>query len=412
MIWLLAAAFGSEGQAIDLSHARVASMNQAIGVLRQQAVLDEVRGASTEAIADVLPQIGVFASATTVSGPNPFGRFTSRQAQAGVAASWQLVAPGGWAAAASIRSTVRGQTALLEWSEALARRDATIRFAEAVSAVEVVEALRTAENDAAEAARGIQSLADAGLRPLADAVQADAVAASLTARRVAAEGEVGATCAALQAQMGAPIDGHCSLVEPSSWPEPGTTEAVHPALRAAREAVNAARRLRTAAIGERAPTIVGTAEAAQGVGSAVVGDDTDDARDLSGLSLSAGLRADLPVISSGAGIAGVRQATATREAVEVALDEQERLLASGRVAADARYAAALAGVEASRRSRAAAREALALVEARYEQGLADLPTFIEARRSRDDALVALALARAEVGRALAELEANLGIGRP
>ncbi|MEO0602901.1 MAG: TolC family protein, partial [Myxococcota bacterium] len=117
------------------------------------------------------------------------------------------------------------------------------------------------------------------------------------------------------------------------------------------------------------------------------------------------------VVGSGSGVARVRRATAERRAAEVALDEQQRLLASDRVAAEGRYVAARATVDASTDAHRAAREALELVEARYEQGLASLTTFLDARRARDRALVALARARAAEGRALGELEASRGVVR-
>ncbi|MEN0063510.1 MAG: TolC family protein [Myxococcota bacterium] len=400
-LFLIGSAYG-----IDLGEARRASAQRAIGVQRQQAALDRARGERLASLANTLPQVRLFAAATTASGPNLIGRFTSRQLQGGITGSWRLVDPSSWGAAAAARSTVRGETALLDWTRAMARRDATVAFASAVSAVEVAAALREAEEDALEASDGIRSLADAGLRPRADAVQAQALAASLTAERVAAEGEIGATCAALQAQMGVTVDGHCDLDAPETWPEPVTSDVVHPAIRSAEAALTAARRARGASVAQLAPTIVGTAEASQGVGTAEVG---DNALDLGGLSLSAGLRAEVPLMASGATVAAMQQATAERGAAEVALDEQQRLLDSGRVAAEARYQAALASVDASTQSLLAAREALVLVEARYEQGLTDLTTLLEARRTRDRALVALAVARAEQGRALGELEVNRGV---
>ncbi|MEO0604054.1 MAG: TolC family protein, partial [Myxococcota bacterium] len=289
--------------ATTLDEARTAAMDRAIGVQRQQVALDRARGEALGSLAETLPQIGVFATASASSGPNPFGRFRLTQVQAGVSGSWRLVDPAGWGAAAAARSTVRGEQALLDWAQAMARRDATAAFADAAAAREVAEALRTAEEDASRAASGIRDLVDAGLRPEADAVQAEAVAAALTAERVAAEGEIAATCASLQVQMGVPIDGHCALAPSSAWPEPSTGPDVHPALQAADEALSAARRARGASLLASAPVVVGTAEAAQNQGSAVVGDNTDDARDLSGLSLSAGLRADLPVVGSGSGVA-------------------------------------------------------------------------------------------------------------
>ncbi len=403
--WLLMAA----ALAVDLDEARQASTARAIGVLRQQAALDRARGVALGTLADTLPQVGLFAQATAASGPNPFGRFTSRQVQAGVSGSWRLVDPAGWGASAAARSSVRGEQALLDWARAMARRDATVAFADAIAAVETTEALRTAEADAQRAAEGIQSLVDAGLRPTADVVQAEAAAAALTAERKAAEGEIGATCAALQAQMGTAIDGHCDITPPGTWPSPVALDTTHPALLAAEEALTAARRTRSASVLANAPVVVGTAQAAQNQGTAVVGDDTENARSLAGLSLSAGLRADMTVMGSGSGVAQIRQATAERRAAEVALDEQLRLLAADRVAAEARHTAARASVEATTVSLGAASEALALVESRYEQGLEGLTTFLDARRVRDRALVARASARAEEGRALAELEASRGV---
>jgi len=403
--WLLIA----PAWALDLDEARAKATTRAIEVQRDEAAVERARAGDLQALAGALPQIGLFAEASVASGPNPFGRFTSQQVQVGVSGEWRLIDPSAWSAKAAARSSVHGAQALLDWSRVTARRDATIRYAEAVAAVEVAEALRTAEQDAQRAAAGVQSLTRAGLRPRADAAQAEAAAAALTAQRVAAEGEIGATCAALQSLIGVAIDGHCELAAPSTWPDAGTTDALHPALRAAEAALQTARRDRGATLAESAPAIVATGSVAQNEGSAIVGGDTDNARDLSGLSLSAGLRADVPLIGSGSRIGRIKEATADRTTAAVALEEQERLLAWGRVAAEAHFAAALAAAEASSESVRAASEALELVEARYQQGLDGLTTWLDARRARDEALVALAEARAEQGRALAELEANRGI---
>lgn len=402
MMWWLASAW-----ALDLDEARTRATEQALTVQLQQARAQVASGAALESLAANLPQIGLNAEASTASGPNPFGRFSATQAQVGVSASWRLLDPSQWSAAFAARRTVRGERALLAWTEAMARRDATVAYAEALAAEEVLAARTTAADDAARAAAGVGSLADAGLRPEADRARVRATAEALEADRIAAAGEVAATCAALQSLIGTPISGDCDLDPIPDWHPPGTAEGAHPALVSAEEAARAARAARTGSVLASVPSVTGTFAASQNQGTATVGD--SDPIDLGGLSVSAAVRAEVPVFGSGTRVGQVRQATGARDQADLALEEQRRALTVGRIAAEARHAAAMAAVGARTRALDAAEEALRLLDERYREGLNDLEAWLAARRDRDDASVALAGARAQLGRAIAELEAMRGV---
>lgn len=395
--------------ALTLEEARTLAVDEALAVQQRQAQVQVASGDALAALSAELPQLSVFAGASVSSGPNPFGQVSATQAEVGAVASWALLDPSRWAASVAARRSLRGQRALLVWSEATARRDATIAFADALGAVRVLEVLAASEADAAQAAQAVSSLAEAGLRPAADRARAQAEAARLTARRVAAQGEVAATCAGLQSLLGLAIDGRCELTAVSTWEEPAQAAAEHPAWVAATEAYRAARAARSGQWLSRVPAVTATASASTGVGAAVIGGNTDDAIDLSGASLSAGVRAEVPLISSGGGVGELRRATGEREQAAVALATQERELQAGRIAAEARHRSARAALEASERAEAAAREALALADERYRQGLADVEAWVAARRARDEAAVAVVAAHVEVGRTLATVEAVRGV---
>lgn len=400
--WLLAVAYG-----LDLEEARSRAVEQAIMVQIQRARTEAASGAALEALGSNLPQIGARAQANTQSGPNPFGRFSATQAQVGVSATWSLIDPAQWSAAFAARRTLRGQRALLAWTEAMARRDATIAYAEALAAEEIRAARGEAADDARRAAEGVASLAEAGLRPQADRARAEATAEALDADRIAAEGEVAATCASLQALVGLPITGSCALEPVQTWEPASSSDEPHPALVAAEEAARAARESRRGSVLASVPTVTGTFDASQNQGTATVGD--GDPRDLGGLSISAGVTAAVPVFGSGVRIGQLKQARAERDEADAALEDQRRALEVGRIGAEARYASAVAAVSARQRALRAAEEALQLVDGRYRQGLTDLEAWLAARRDRDDAQIALAVARADRGRALAVLESMRGV---
>ena len=79
------------------------------------------------------------------------------------------------------------------------------------------------------------------------------------------------------------------------------------------------------------------------------------------------------------------------------------------VGAEARYTAAIDVVDAQRASLTASERALHLTQRRFDEGLENLTTLLDARRTRDTAAVSLAAAEGAAGGALAELEAARGV---
>jgi outer membrane protein TolC len=394
----------ASASALTLDEARALAAERAVEVQRQAASAEVASGAALEALADNLPTIAAFGSVNTGAGFTSFGiaRPPSTQIGGGLSGSWLVLSPSGWAAAAAARRSARGEVALLDWARATARRDATVAYAEALAAEETLAARQRAAADAARAAEGVASLAAAGVRPDADRARAQATAAALAADEVAVAGEVAARCAALQSLLGLDIDGRCEL-EAVAWDEPAAGGGPHPAVIAAEEALGAARAARQSTMLARAPSL--SAEGSAGEYVAV----QPDVGTVSGTGWNAQLRLDVPLAASGGGVGRLRQARGAQSAAEAALEAQERALGLARIAAEARFESAAAAAGAREDAVRAADEALALVDARYRQGLEDLEAWLLARRDRDESLVAMAAARAEVGRALAEVEAVRGV---
>lgn len=385
--------------AVDLESARARATEAAIDVALAEAEQARARGSTWIAASGGLPSVDLFASASTGAGLTSFGfeRPVRTQRAVGATASWSLVSPGSWAAADAARHSARGSAALLEWARVLARRDATVAVADLWSAQGEQAAWAEAAADASRAAEAMDSLAASGLRPPADAARTRATAASLAARELEARGEVAGRCAALQALLREPVDGVCALTPPDGV-EPAAARGPHPALRAAEEAVKAARAARTGVLLGRVPEVTASGTAGQYV-----------AGGSSGLGWNAGIEARMPLVSGGAGVGATAQATAERDRAELALEDQARQLEAARVGARARHDAALAGLSALDASERAASGALELVDARHREGLDDLEAWLGARRARDEARVAVALGRAAHLRALAELEAVDGV---
>lgn len=396
---VLLAAHAAAGP-LALEEARSLAAEQALAVRSAEQDSEAARAASLLALSAGLPEISAFASVSVGAGLTAFGfpRPVATQAGVGGSARWTLVAPSIWAGAAAARHGAKGAAAMLDWAVIVARRDATIRFAEATSALATRDALISASEDARRAAAAVAALAESGMRPEADAARASAAAAALDARLRTAEGEVVATCAELQSLVGLPIDGRCELVI-APWPAPEEGPARHPALVAAEEALDAARSQRSATWLDRAGAISADATAAEYV---VTGGQP-------GLGWSANLRADVPLVSSGAGIARLSASTAARTQAEIDLEVQGRALAVAALAARARYDSAVAAQEAAVQAHEAAQLALLLVETRYREGLESLEAWLSARRTRDEALVALAVQQAAVGASLAALEEVRGV---
>ncbi|MEZ4318739.1 MAG: TolC family protein [Myxococcota bacterium] len=385
--------------ALDLDAARSRATEHAMDVARAEADAAEARGNTWTSVSGALPNVQLFASASTGAGLTSFGfeRPVSTQLGAGVTGTWTLLAPGRWAAADAARHSAKGSRALLDWARVMARRDATLAVADLWAAEIELEAWEAAATDAEQAAQGVQSLVVSGLRPSADGARTRATAAALRARAVEARGLVAGRCAALQALLRDPVSGTCELETPVV-DAPREGEGEHPALTAAQEALRAAKAARTGALLDRTPVVTATGTAAQYVAGSA-----------SGIGWSAGVDARLPVFSGGAGIGSTQVAAARRDDAELALEAQQLALEVADIATGARWEAATTGLAALEESAQAAEEALTLVDARYREGLDGLEGWLAARRARDEASVALAQGRAEQLRALAERESVRGV---
>ncbi len=384
---------------VELDEVRLRAREVAVEVARAEAEAQRRRGLTWQASSGALPQVSLFATASTGQGLTSFGfdRPVRLQAGVGVNGSWTLVAPGSWAGAVAARHSTRGAEALLDWARVQARRDGTVAVAELWAAQQERLAWQRAEDDARNALVGVQELVTAGLRPPADRARSEAVVAQLQAERVAAEGRLVGRCARLQALLRDEVSGQCTDVV---VPELVVTEAsgAHPALVAAEEALAAARSSHTSVVMGRVPTVAATGTAAH-----YLADDRD------GFGWSAGVQATLPVLSGGAGAGAMVSASAARDDAALALEAQQLDLSAALVEAEAAHDAARADLDALTRAEAAASEALDLVDARYRQGLEGLEAWLAARRSRDEAAAALARGRGAHLAALAELEAVRGV---
>jgi len=394
--WLLSVALAGP---VDLEAARARAQELAVAVGRAEAEAQRRRGVSWQSVSGTLPQVELFANASTGQGLTSFGfeRPVAVQAGAGVTGSWTLVSPSAWAGAVAARHSVRGAEALLAWARVTARRDATVAVADLWAAQQELVAWQRAASDADEALQAVEGLVAAGLRPTADAARSRAVAAQLVAEEVAAEGRVVGSCARLQALLREEVSGRC---EPVEVPEVSAAagEGAHPAVVAAEQALAAARAERSSAMLDRGPTLGATGTAAHYV-----------AGDADGFGWSAGLEATLPLISGGAGHGALVGATAARDDAALALEAQQLDLAAATVQAEASLQAARAALDALEQAEAAAEEALTLVDARYREGLEGLEAWVAARRARDDAVVALARGRGAWLAALAEVESVRGV---
>lgn len=384
---------------VDLDTARQRAVDRAITVARAEEQADAARGRTWLAASGALPDVSLFANASTGAGLTSFGfeRPVRTQTAVGLTGTWTVIAPGSWAAAVAARHTVLGRDAMVAWARVDARQAATVAIADLWAAEAVATALNDSADDAERGAGAVRSLVDSGLRPPADLARTQATAASLRARAATAEGQVVGACARLQALLRDTPDGRCALAAPEVA-EPQTAPGTHPALVAAQQALASAQASRTQAILERGPTVTGTGT----VGRYSAGDGK-------GVGWSAGVQANLPLLSGGAGLGNNRVAVSLRDDAALAFEDQTLSLDAAAVAAEARFRAATIGLDALSLADDAAEQAMDLIDGRYGEGLVDLEGWLSARRDRDEARVALAEGRAERLRALAQLESVRGV---
>ncbi len=394
-VLLASLAFG-----VDLEEARAAAAERAAEVEIARAQADAARARAQALSGQALPELVGFADVTVGSGYTAIGfeRPVPWQAGVGVRGTWRLVDPSVWAAASAARRTARGQESMLAWSRVQARQQVTEAYAQVQGQAAIAERLTANAQDAERAWKAIEELVKAGLRPPADAARARADALDLAALAVSARGEARASCATLQGLMAVEVTGDCE-VDPVDWASqrPGEGPEVHPALQALIEAESAAKAQAHGAAWTHLPGITASGTAAQYAVPERTGP---------GWSATVSLDVPLTVVTSGRGEIAAAQADRVRAQAEV--DQQARDLAVAGVQSRVRLQAATEGLAARRAGLQASEQAWERVDARFDQGLESLTTWLAARRARIDAEVALARAETELSAALAAVEAARG----
>jgi outer membrane protein TolC len=385
----------------DLDAARRGAADRAVAVERARAAADQARGEASAWTGRALPAISAFGQLGVGAGFTPFGfeRPIPWQVGLGFRGAWAVVDPAGWAAATAARRTARGRDALLAWSRAQARRDATVAYAEAWSAAASATLLAEAAEDARVAERAVAGLVEAGVRPAVDGSRARADALEIAAQAAALAGEARAACARLQALVDAPVSGRCALAEPVAA-DPAAGPDLHPALTAAEEALGAAR-----AAGEQARWTHLPSLSADGTVAEYIVPERG-----TGLGWNANLVVEVPFTLATSGRGELAAARAGLDLAAAELDGQERDLAAALVAAEVRLEAAREALAARRGAAIAAAEAWTRTDERYRQGLEGVTAWLDARRVRIQADSALVAARAAVVAAIAEVEGVRGVG--
>lgn len=386
---------------LTLEAAREVAVSQAIAVEQAAAAADRAQSAARGVRAGALPSVTGEAGASFGSGFTAFGfpRPVQQQYSVGVGAAWTVVAPSTWGAASAARRTAEGTVAMAEWARLEARRQATTAFTAALAAEREAEAWERSSTAASRIAEVVQELVDRGLRPPAEAARARADAAAAQAERATAQAAATARCAELLALLRR-LDGpapQCELVAPAPQ-VPLEAPPAHPALTAAALALDAATSTRSSAVGGFLPTLDLDAGAAW-----------YRADDGGGPGWSASADLAVPIFASGLRAAELDAADAALVEARLTLEGERLRLVAALASAEVRHTAAQEALQAREEAVTAARAAQELVQARYQTGVDDLTTLLQARQAWEQAAVARARAEAELGAALAALEAARGV---
>ncbi len=394
--WL---AIGLAG-ATSLDEARTRAADGALAVLSAEASRDASQGASIAAIEAALPAVEGFAQVATGQGLTSFGfeRPVATQIGIGGQLSWRLIDVATWLRASAARREVRRSEAVTAWARVDARREATARYAAALSASQAAQALASAADEASALSDAIAARVEAGLTPEVDGLRARAEAAVARAQAEEARADAAATCVTLQALIGDAVDGVCTL-ESVAWAQPATGEGDHPSIQAFRLAMGAATARSDAAAAALGPVLSASGTAAHYI---------IPASDTQGFGWNVGATLTVPL--PGASSVGDQQAgRALAKAADVALEEQRRALSTQAVTAEARHRAAIAAWSARQEAADAAEAAMSRAQALYDAGALDLTDLLDARRAWSDARRLLAVAHGMVGTAVADLEAARGV---
>jgi outer membrane protein TolC len=133
------------------------------------------------------------------------------------------------------------------------------------------------------------------------------------------------------------------------------------------------------------------------------------ADDGGGPGWSAGADLAVPIFASGLRAAELDAADAALAEARLTLEGERLRLLAALAAAEVRHSAAQEALQAREEAVTAAQAAQELVQARYQTGVDDLTTLLQARQAWEQAAVARARAEAELGAALAALEAARGV---
>lgn len=386
---------------LTLEAAREVAVSQAIAVEQAAAAADRAQATAKGVRAGALPSVTAEAGASFGSGFTAFGfpRPVQQQYSVGVGAAWSVVAPSTWGAAAAARRTAEGTVAMAEWARLEARRQATTAFTAALAAEHEAAAWERSSTAASRISEVVQELVGRGLRPPAEAARARADAAAAHAERATARAAAAARCAELLALLRR-LDGptaQCELVPPAPQ-VPREAPPAHPALTAAALALDAATSTRAGAVGGFLPTLDLDAGAAW-----------YRADDGGGPGWSAGADLAVPIFASGLRAAELDAADAALVEARLTLEGERLRLLAALAAAEVRHSAAQEALQAREEAVTAAQAAQELVQARYQTGVDDLTTLLQARQAWEQAAVARARAEAELGAALAALEAARGV---
>lgn len=385
---------------ISLEDARARAQERSLDVALARWDVAAADGEAARWTGRALPSVAAFVSGTTGSGFTSFGfeRPVASQIGAGVSGRFLLVDPSTWAAATAARRSVEGREATVDWTRIEARREATEFLARVVSELRVAEALARAAQDSGAEADAVTALVDAGLRPSADAARVRAQELDFVARAAEARGRAVAACSALQDRIGDEVTGTCEVTDLPLNPEPQEGAGEHPALTAARSAVDVSKASRSSTVAGLLPTVAVDGNVAHYTVPGRVG----------GLGWGVGFTVDIPVRIAEL-IGEVQVADAAEGRAEESLSGQTRALDATRVSAEGAWKAARSAVNARRGSLDAADAALRLVQERYRTGLSAVTDLLDTRSSRTDAAVGLRRAEASLWSALAALEAARGV---
>jgi len=277
-----------------------------------------------------------------------------------------------------------------------------------VAAQEMVEVARALDEQATAHAQRASAMVNAGLRPLIEAVRADAEAKAAQAARMQAENDLTVARASLLAAMGISEPFAFRAVSPE--PEPQNPEELPPVEDAVRQALAARPEYASLRAQIEAQQAVVRTMRGQWFPSLSANASFSDAgTEMKNLvwNWSLGVMLSVPLFTGLAPMYQVREAEAALNALRERMRGFEVSVRREVEQARAQYQNALARLQPLEAAVAAAQEALALAQGRFETGTGTSVELLDARAALANALAArvrgrldLALARASWSRVL------------